>query len=298
MSLNLIKNTETKSYIDNKGVTWWENPNVNVKINSIGEVYRRTKIGSNTYVKAQPTSIGRFSVSIGGKTPQPTPYSSLYSRMVMGVQLGTRTLLLKNPKKGYIDGNIEIVSGREFRKEVMNGSTVKSLSNVMKNTSNKTDSPAEYFITNFYTHYPKVEKYITEDFAEFPTLELAEWHQEKVTKGKGNAQVVLDYNGGYVLAEQIYFQEVVYNKQKPYSNIKDVLENNGGIKEVKQQERVVFDKLEGLAFTNSLDDIGLSKLFNFETTIEHAKELQVKLEKYADAYAHWNTTCSDLKEAV
>lgn len=95
---------------------------------------------------------------------------------------------------------------------------------------------------DLYTRKEQVMEYITEDGAAFPTRELAEWHQANVTEAKGLAQVVLDYNGGYVIAEKVYQEKVVYNKERPYKNFRDVMDNDKGIVERKSKEVVKFNK--------------------------------------------------------
>lgn len=95
-----------------------------------------------------------------------------------------------------------------------------------------------------YTRKEQVMEYVTEDGAVFPTRELAEWHQNNVTEAKSLAQVVLDYNGGYVIAEKVYQEKVIYNKERPYKNFRDVMDNESGIVERKSKEVVKFNTFE------------------------------------------------------
>ena len=152
----------------------------------------------------------------------------------------------------------------------------------------------------FYTLYEAKNEHTTEDGAVFPTKELAEWHQTKVTKGKGNAQVVLDYNGGYVLAEQIYLQEVVYNKVKPYTNFIDVLNNNQGIVSVVQDEHCKFDKLDnehGLSPVQ-LKLFGLDKVINLPCTKLQAEKINTSLNKYSEAFSKLEDEHKTLKDLL
>lgn len=152
----------------------------------------------------------------------------------------------------------------------------------------------------YYTLYEAKNEHTTEDGAVFPTKELAEWHQTKVTKGKGNAQVVLDYNGGYVLAEQIYLQEVVYNKAKPYTNFIDVLNNNQGIVSVVQEEHCKFDKLDnehGLS-TVQLNLFGLDKVINLPCTKVQAEKINTSLNKYSEAFSKLEDEHKTLKDLL
>ena len=93
---------------------------------------------------------------------------------------------------------------------------------------------------DLYSQKEQVDEYVTEDFAIFPTMELAKWHQDAVYEAKNYAQIVLDHNGGYALAEKIYREKVVYNKDKPYENFRDVMDNNKGIVIRKSKELVKF----------------------------------------------------------
>lgn len=93
---------------------------------------------------------------------------------------------------------------------------------------------------DLYSQKEQVDEYVTEDFAIFPTMELAQWHQDVVYEAKNYAQIVLDHNGGYALAEKIYREKVVYNKGKPYENFRDVMDNNEGIVSRKSKELVKF----------------------------------------------------------
>lgn len=152
----------------------------------------------------------------------------------------------------------------------------------------------------YYTIYEAKNEHITEDGAVFPTKELAEWHQEKVSKGKGNAQVVLDYNGGYVLAEQIYFQEVVYNKTKPYTNFIDVLNNNQGIVSNVQEEHCKFDQLDkhsGLSPVQ-LKLFGLDKVINLPCTKLQAEKINTSLNKYSEAFSKLEDEHKTLKDLL
>ena len=150
----------------------------------------------------------------------------------------------------------------------------------------------------FYTLYEAKDEHTTEDGAVFPTRELAEWHQNNVSKGKGNAQIVLDYNGGYVLAEQIYLQEVVYNKAKPYTNFIDVLNNNNGIVSNVQEEHYKFDKLKGDGL-GALSMFGLGDLNNLVcSTKTQAEKVNTYVNKYSKAYKDLDDSVHHLKKLI
>lgn len=134
--------------------------------------------------------------------------------------------------------------------------------------------------------------YITEDGAKFPTKELADWHQDKVSKGKGNAQIVRDFNGGWQLAEEIFLQEVHYNAGKPYENFIDVMNNNVGI---LVQEPVVMFTPESLGslLRSDIRVAGLS-LFGRKFAISQAENINQLLLKYVSERDALKETYSSL----
>lgn len=233
MSLNLINHKLTTSTTDSKGITVWSNPAISVTIDSLGNVFNRSK---KLTTKQKYGKYGFHFIENGVKTVTGcSSYNSLFSRMVLGIELGSRTLKLKDSRKGYSENNIEIVSNSKTKsKTSLDTNTIKV---------NRETTYMDKVSIKYYTLYEAKNEHITEDGAIFPTKELAEWHQNNVSKGKGNAQIVLDYNGGYILAEQIYLQEVTYNKQRPYANFVDVLDNNKGVVSNVQEEHCKFDKL-------------------------------------------------------
>ena len=187
-------------------------------------------------------------------------------------------------------------SFKETPKQLVLESTQEDVSKGVSMSINTTDNTTK----QFYTLYEAKNEHTTEDGAVFPTKELAEWHQTKVTKGKGNAQVVLDYNGGYVLAEQIYLQEVVYNKAKPYTNFIDVLNNNQGIASVVQEEHCKFDKLDnehGLSPVQ-LNLFGLDKVINLSCTKVQAEKINTSLNKYSEAFSKLEDEHKTLKDLL
>lgn len=216
MSLDYINKSETTvKMVD--GVKFWSNPSVTVTINSIGNVFNE----DGSLVKKYKSNTYTIRIKVKNKFIAWTAsYASLFARMVLGVKLGNKTLKLRDESKGWDEDNITFV-----------GTTIKTIKDLSVITSEKVCENQSKPVDNniHYTTTKGVSSWVTEDGAVFPTEELANWHQNRVSKGKGNAQVVLDYNGGYVLAEQIYLQEVVYNKKKPYVNFSDVMSNNKGV---------------------------------------------------------------------
>ena len=303
MSFDLINHKLTTSTTDSKGVTTWSNPVVKDTINSKGEVF-------NKYGKKKAKTVsGCYSlIMVGVKGSYPASFNSIFSRMVLGIKLQGSTLKKKSNTVGYLPENMEVVPlteinlkrnqkvgqhaklHQEHLKVAQKQLSLETPKIEMKPNSNK----------QYYTLYEAKNEHTTEDGAVFPTKELAEWHQTKVTKGKGNAQVVLDYNGGYVLAEQIYLQEVVYNKAKPYTNFIDVLNNNQGIVSVVQEEHCKFDKLDdehGLSPVQ-LNLFGLDKVINLSCTKVQAEKINTSLNKYSEAFSKLEDEHKTLKDLL
>lgn len=138
--------------------------------------------------------------------------------------------------------------------------------------------------------------YTTEDGAKFPTKELADWHQDKVSKGKGNAQIVRDFNGGWQLAEEIFLQEVHYNAGKPYENFIDVMQNNLGI--VVQEPTAIFTR-DSMHEAHSGDigfvAVGL-RLLGRKYTLQEAETIDKLIKKYVSERDAMRETFATLLE--
>lgn len=298
MSLDFINKSETVVEVVKDGVKVWSNPNISVSIDSLGRVFDEdgkllTKNKSNTY----SVRIDTGNKNIGWTAS----YTSLFSRIVLGIKLSNRTLRLKDESKGWVEGNVDAVSihgvgaSGKVAETKIDINTLEKLGSE-KITSFNADVPKD--TTNASDVYYKIidakEEYVTEDGGVFPTKELSEWHQEKVSKGKGNAQVVLDYNGGWVLAEQIYLQEVVYRCPKPYKNFKDVMDNVSGVLDKSQKERCVFSNIDvGVLWTH-----GLSHLEGLECSKVEAETINAKLEDFISNYKTYTDSWDELRKAV
>ena len=298
MSLDFINKSETVVEVVKDGVKVWSNPNISVSIDSLGRVFDENgkvlaKNKSNTY----SVRINTGSKNIGWTAS----YTSLFSRIVLGIKLSNRTLRLKDESKGWVEGNVDAVSIHGVGASGKVAETKIDINTLEKVYSEKIISDnvdASKATVNTSVVYYKVidakEEYLTEDGGVFPTKELAEWHQEKVSKGKGNAQVVLDYNGGWVLAEQIYLQEVVYRCPKPYKNFKDVVDNVSGVLNNSQKERCVFSNIDvGVLWTH-----GLSHLEGLECSKVEAETINAKLEDFISNYKTYTDSSDELRKAV
>ena len=309
MSLDLINHKLTTSTTDENGVITWNNPTVNVSIDSNGKVFKKGKIYKGYFDSCNQQ--GKYHITLSDGTYSSYNYisfNSLFSRIVLGVKLGGKTLYLKDANRGYTTDNVS-VGGAGAVPKTQTTSKSETTQPLEKKATPKqltltTDTPEIEMKPNsnkqYYTVYEAKNEHTTEDGAVFPTKELAEWHQTKVTKGKGNAQVVLDYNGGYVLAEQIYLQEVVYNKAKPYTNFIDVLNNNQGIVSVVQEEHCKFDQLDkhsGLSPVQ-LKLFGLDKVINLPCTKLQAEKINTSLNKYSEAFSKLEDEHKTLKDLL
>jgi len=303
LSINVINHNLTTVKKLSDGTIVWSNPAVDCCITSKGDVIR----DGNT-LKPYKESNKLYSVNItsgGVRAPRIASFSALYSRMVAGIKLSTRTIMLRDSSKGYVDGNVDVVSVHYNRKlkdvvktrdeklsKLTENGIKKSLSSL---PSLEVCSEKEPTAKKYYVVHPAVNKHITEDGAVFPTRELAEWHQEKVSKGKGNAQVVLDFNGGYVLAEQIYLQEVVYNAGKPYQNFVDVMQNNSGTISQVSEEKAVFERMKQMV---SLSKFGLEDIYDLECSVEQAEKINTVLLQYSEYEAPFIKAVDHIKYLV
>ena len=298
MSLDFINKSETVVEVVKDGVKVWSNPNISVSIDSLGRVFDEngeilTKNKSNTY----SVRINTGNKNIGWTAS----YTSLFSRIVLGIKLSNRTLRLKDESKGWVEGNVDAVSihgvgaSGKVAETKIDINTLEKLGSE-KIISDNADSSKDVDNTSgvCYKVIDAKKEYVTEDGGVFPTKELAEWHQDKVSKGKGNAQVVLDYNGGWVLAEQIYLQEVVYRCPKPYNNFKDVMDNVSGVLNKSQKERCVFSNIDvGVLWTH-----GLSHLEGLECSKVEAETINSKLADFISKYKMYTDSLNELRKAV
>lgn len=162
---------------------------------------------------------------------------------------GGQVLSLKDNKFGYAPHNL--VLRNKFTDEISPIDTLEKVGSVQDVVVTESENEignaptAERIDTvdgfKMYTKKDVVKEYVTEDGAVFPTKELAEWHQENVAEAKNLAQVVLDYNGGYQLAEKVFQEKVKYNKSKPYEHFRDVMDANDGVVERDSKEVVKFN---------------------------------------------------------
>lgn len=288
MSLDAIDHKLTNSTTDEIGVTWWTNPNIDVKINSKGKI-----ISLKTGKEKPHTNIGHCFRVMNGKISKSTQasFESLFCRVVLGKKLKGCSFHKLDETQDYSEENYQIINNTSH-KVISKGGILKGLSG-----KDVVDLKANDLGKQYYTVYEAVNEHTTEDSAVFPTKELAEWHQTKVSKG--NAQVVLDYNGGYVLAEQIYLQEVVYNKGKPYTNFIDVLNSNKGIVSNVQEEHCKFDKLDSkYGFHSDVCFMSLRKGIPDKISKHQAIKIQEALEQYSNAVESLGSSVTRLESLL
>ena len=280
MSLDLINHKETTSTVDANGVTWWSNPVVNVTINSIGDVQC-----NECSVQQNISKTYTIKLNIDGKwIGWCASFNSLFCRIVLGKSLVDFNMKVVDSTKPYSEENIVLLE--RYSKKVFNVSDKPKQEVVLREVKKE--------LMQYYTSYEAKEEYITEDGGVFPSMQLAEWHQEKVSKGKGNAQVVLDFNGGWVLAEQIFLQEVVYRCDKPYEHFKNVMENNKGIISNVQKEEFVFENIEGF----SLPLHGLQHLEGLKCSKHQAEKINEKLNDFVVKYKSYVDSWDVLSKLV
>lgn len=168
--------------------------------------------------------------------------------------------------------------------------TLSSFDGLVAEVSSPVETKQYYEIVSDSTTYT------TEDGAKFPTKELADWHQDKVSKGKGNAQIVRDFNGGWQLAEEIFLQEVTYKAGKPYENFIDVMNKNVGILVQEPTARFTQDSLHA-AHTNDIGFIAVGlRLLGREYTHQEAETINKLIIKYVSERDAMRETFATLLE--
>lgn len=296
--LSLVDNSKTKHEVI-KGVHWWSNPELSVKINSKGEVYspKGKKLGG---CKQKPTYSPTYSVHIGQGTNvvrKVVTFHGLFCYLALNIESTAATKLVKKDcSKGYTVDNVIVfrVNNTKGTGVVIFDTDTVTEQQTTKLTVQTETTKYKEAASEFYKEIKGETLYVTEDGAKFPTKDLAEWHQEKVTKGKSNAQIALDYNGGYVMAEQLLLNEVVYNCPKPYEHFKDVMDNNNGVQEVVGESKCVFDfsNLDSGLVTNFLR-IPFGKTYTCSE--DEAKVLQKILQDTQESFDKFNKSVSLFK---
>lgn len=316
MSITAIQQNHTVATVLPNGVLAWSNPDIDVLITSEGKVLDLS--GKELFYKNN--TLRTYAVAVQVKRDEwsysHVKFASLYAYMVLGVPLKSRTIVRKDDSKPFIPENVRVVS-RHFNRrhhrtvetvydvpfkpepKVVNVSPFKTLQPSRTPVQPELPVVAEVPFPQFYTTTEAVVKYITEDFAEFPTLELANWHQDNVSKAKGNAQVVLDFNGGWQLAEAIFGQDVKYNKARPYQNFRDVMENNTGIKDISEGGKASFKDAQQIFKELHVDTKYINtQLYKNLYSLEDAATIQEKLEEYCKQALTYQEALKGIKVAT
>ena len=264
MTLSVINHKETQA-INREGVIYWANPKTSAVINSLGEVFNRSfdkqvsfiePYGGvnnfNTLKKMEVHSTGNYSVYATvhyKKVLCVCRFNSLFAAMVLGVSLRGKTLKKIDEAGGFLPENIKIVSVSSLRFGKPDYEQVVVEPSEVTTTEEKTQEESPTYLTE-HTSEPR---FITEDFAEFPTLDLANWHQSNIDKGKANAEIVMKYNGGWACAEEVYLQSVSYRDGKPYQHFRYVMENDNGVQEVNGVSTYSFNDMPYLGVLGEVD---------------------------------------------
>ncbi len=102
----------------------------------------------------------------------------------------------------------------------------------------------------------------------------------------------------YLFSEQIYLQEVVYNKAKPYTNFIDVLNNNQGVVSVVQEEHYKFDKIDDGDFTLLVAFKEKSVKGFVCNTKTQAEKINTYLNQYAKAFDDVNKASNNINRLI
>lgn len=244
MTIERIK-WENTTVIQDSGKVWYKNPEVDVTVSTKGEV---KSLRSGKLLKMN--GLGQYSVTFSGNVnTHPVVFETLLGLMLGIVKPTPRSKIFTEGPEGWVKGNIFCVcKGVKTEPEVkfFNGAQPQEKP-VVEKAQDQVAEDIQKVTANegLFSFHEGGSVWVTEDYAEFPTKELADWHQNTVDKGKNNASIVLSYNGGYALAQEIYSQDVIYHGEKPYQHFVDVMNNNNGVVEKTSETYCKFDK-EGL----------------------------------------------------
>lgn len=295
MSLNFIKPINTIISVTEDEI-WYSNPSIDIELSSTGEV--RGKVYGTAVT---PNYFGYYPLVVSNEQQtfkRAASFNSLFSRIVLGVPLKSGCALrLKTAAKGYVPENVETFHVRNQR--VLETQKQPELPILDAAPMIVDQLVTEPLAEKFYTIIEGTQAFRTEDFVVFPTLSLANWHQDNVSRGKGNAQIVLDYDGGWKLAEAIYHQEVKYKKGLPYENFCDVLANNKGIEDISEADKVCFKNSRKMFEAKGIDAKYVKfDLYRLTYSLEEAEEIQEKLEAYCIQAKLYEEALNNIKLAT
>lgn len=276
MSIKSIESAETTQY-QYKGVTFFANPKINVRITSDGKVFN---FDNKKYMNAGQA--GTYSVKINGEYNQ-VSFQSLLSRF-FGIKKTVSQLIVPNDNNlGYVPGNLKIVENpnKPGRKK---GSAAKKI--IASNK--KFDFGVKEIAPNIYEKTAEIElhgfrivplqvdhKFICGDGYSFDNKDDAKKHQANVDFAKQCARLVVERKAGYVLAQDIFLMHVHYtNENRPYKDFKEMLWNDSDIIEEGEVAQYRFVPQEGLG---EFKDILLSEDSTF--TFEQAATMTQKLSE-------------------
>lgn len=161
-------------------------------------------------------------------------FKSLITLVNGYIPKGGLVIDLKDRSKGWIPTNIVLTD--KFTKALVDFSLLQKVGE--QDVITYDEKISEDIL---YTRKETVIEYRTEDFKVFSTYQDAlEW-QKTVDAAKGLAQVVLDNDGGYAIAEKVFLEMTKYH-DKPYKHFRDVMDNDDGVVEQMSKEVVKFNE--------------------------------------------------------
>lgn len=234
-TLSYIKAKNTKSFVKD-GITYYDNPNLNVYLTSNGTLVVKF---THKEVESKNGLYGFYVLIDGLKKATSTTFKGLFVRVVFGKKpVSSKCVVMADVKKGYTKENCSIHLRSDLTLEQQNQVVIKKQKNEALSFLNNV--PLEELVDKgpmWKSITDTNKKFICEDGMTFTDEVKAQEHQDNVTKGKVSAQLVLDHNGGWVLAEIMYGQEVTYAKgTKPYIDFVWVMNNNMGMKTSNEEK--------------------------------------------------------------
>lgn len=279
MSIKSIESNETTQY-QYKGVTFFMNPKINVRITSDGKVFN-----FDTKKFINPGQAGTYSVKIKNSASEysQVSFQSLLSRFFGIKKTVSQIIVPIDNNLGYVPSNLKLVENPN-KPGPKKGSAAKKIiaSNKKFDFGVKEIAPSVYEkTTEIELHGFRIvplqveHKFICCDGYSFDNKDDAKKHQANVDFAKQCGRLVVERKAGYVLAQEIFLMHVHYTyENRPYNDFKEMLWNDSDIIEEGEVEQYRFVPQEGLG---EFKDILLSEDSTF--TFEEAATMTQKLSE-------------------
>ena len=286
MSIKSIQAKETTQY-QYKGVTFFTNPRINVRLTSDGKVFN---FDTKKFINAGAANTYSVKIKDGTSEYSQVSFQSLLSRF-FGINKTVAQLIVPiDPNLGYVPDNLKLIENPN-KPGPKKGSEAKKIINSTK----KIDGSVKAIAPNVYEKSTEIElhgfrivpleidhRFICGDEYSFENKEDAKKHQANVDFGKQCARLVVERKAGYVLAQEIFLMHVHYTfENRPYKDFKEMLWNESDIVEEGEVDKYRFAPQEGFG---EFKDVILAEdaVFTFEQAATMAKKLSEMNSNFND----------------